>query len=210
MIGIVGEARYFALERDSGPEFYLPIQQMPNFASLDLVVRTRDEPRALIPALRERLRAVDRDLPTTEIRTMEQLVDRAVFSRRSVVSLLGGFAGFGLLLAVLGVYAVISYSVSQRRQEMGIRLALGATSRQLRHVIVAQAVRPTVLGLAIGAVASWLLARALRGLLFGVTATDPATFATVLAVLAASAAIAGHLPARRTARLDPVETLRSG
>ena len=140
---------------------------------------------------------------------MQQLVDHSVFSRRFVVSLLVGFAMFGLVLASLGIYGVISYSVSQRRQEIGIRMALGASAGDLQLSILLQTVRLAVVGLAVGVPLSWAAARAMRGLLFGVPLTDPLTFGAVLVLLAAIAGLAGYAPARRASGMDPSSALRS-
>lgn len=139
---------------------------------------------------------------------MEQLVDRAVFARRFVVMLLAGFAAFGLILSSLGIFSVISYSVSRRKQEIGIRIALGASAGGLQVQILMQTLKLAALGLAIGVPASWAAARAIQGLLFGTSAHDAATFAAVLAVLTCVAAVAGYVPALRASRLNPIDTLR--
>jgi len=139
---------------------------------------------------------------------MRQLVDRSVSPRRFTVMLLSGFAAFALILASLGIYAVISYSVSQRTQEIGIRMALGETALSLQRGILAMTLRLAILGMAAGALASWLMARALSSMLFGVKAADPSTFVVSLTVLLAVAALAGFVPAFRASRIDPVEALR--
>jgi len=125
-----------------------------------------------------------------------------------VVWLLGGFAGFALILASLGIYAVISYSVSQRTQEIGIRMALGASAETLQKNILLQTLGLAGIGMLVGVVASWALARMLNGLLFGVTSSDPVTFAGMLVILTGVAALAGYLPARRASRIDPMSALR--
>jgi predicted permease len=208
VIGVVRGVRYFGLERDPGAEMYLPIRQTADFASVDLVVRGDLPPSDLVPALRAELRAVDPNLPAAEFRTMRQLVDRSVFPRRSVVLLLAGFAGFGLILASLGIYGVISYSVSQRRQEIGVRMALGASTLNVQARILKETGRLALAGMALGVSASWVTARALQGLLFGVIFSDPLTFAAVVALMAAVAGLAGYLPARRASRLNPLDALR--
>jgi ABC-type antimicrobial peptide transport system permease subunit len=126
-----------------------------------------------------------------------------------VVTLLGGFAVFALILASLGIYALISYSVTQRTQEIGIRMALGASAGNLQSGILLETLRLAAMGMLVGGVAAWLLARLLRGLLFGVTATDPATFLGMLAALAIVAGIAGFVPAYRASRIDPAVALRA-
>ncbi len=209
VVGVVGDVRHLALEQGSGMEMYLPIRQCNDFASVDLVVRTRAEPTQLAPAVRAALKPIAPDLPGKDFRVLQGLVDKAVSPRRFVVVLLGGFALFALVLASLGIYAVVSYSVSQRTQEIGIRMALGASAAQLRGDIVSNSLRLAAVGIALGAAASWLLARALSGLLYGITPGDPATFLVMGTVLAAVAAIAGYLPARRASRIDPATALRA-
>jgi ABC-type antimicrobial peptide transport system permease subunit len=136
-------------------------------------------------------------------------VDKAVSPRRFTVLLLAGFAAFALVLASLGIYGVISYSVGQRAQEIGIRMALGASAGQLQRKIVLQTLGLAGIGMAIGGTGAWLLARAMSTLLYGVKATDPATFVGMAAVLTLVAAVAGYLPARRASRMDPMLALRA-
>jgi ABC-type antimicrobial peptide transport system permease subunit len=140
---------------------------------------------------------------------LQQLVDKAVSPRRFVVWLLGGFALFALVLASLGIYGVISYSVNQRTQEIGIRMALGASAGNLQAGILLQTLGLATIGMIVGAAVSWALARTLSGLLYGVTPADPVTFAGMLVVLTAVAALAGYLPARRASRIDPMVALRA-
>jgi len=208
VVGVVGDVHHIALEEGSGNEFYIPIRQTQDYGSVDLVVRTSMPTAELGARIREALRPIEPDLPTANLRTLQTLVDRAVSPRRFVVILLGGFAGFALALASLGIYAVISYSVSQRTQEIGIRMALGASAETLRRSILLQTLGLAGMGMIFGIVASLALARLLSGLLFGVTASDPATFAGMLVILTAVAAIAGYLPARRASRIDPMAALR--
>ena len=208
MIGVVGGVRYFGFEKDSGPEVYFPIRQSANFRSVDLVVRGSSSPALLAAAVRTALRSADPNLPAAEFRTMDELVDRAVFARRSVVVLLIGFAAFGLILASLGIFSVISYSVSRRRSEIGLRIALGASAGGLRAQILMQTLKLAAIGLAAGVPASWAAALAIRGLLFDTSANDWATFAGVLTVLMCVATAAGYVPARRASRLNPLDTLR--
>jgi predicted permease len=208
VVGIVGDVHHMALEEGSGNEFYIPMRQTRDYGTVDLVVRTSMPTAELASRLREALRPIEPDLPTGNMRTLQTIVDRAVSPRRFVVLLLGGFAGFALVLASLGIYAVISYSVSQRTQEIGIRMALGASAETLQRDILLQTLGLAAIGMIVGVVASWALARTLSGLLFGVTPSDPVTFIGMLVILAAVAALAGYLPARRASRIDPMSALR--
>src|SRR5262249_4259293 len=155
------------------------------------------------------LRPIDPNLPVREFVTFQDLVDKAVSPRRLLVLLLAGFAAFALILASLGIYAVISYSVSQRAPEIGIRMALGASAADLQSRILLRTLGLSALGLALGMAASRALTRALGSLLFGVTPGDPVTFIGMAALLIAVAALAGYLPARRASRIDPMVALRA-
>jgi predicted permease len=207
VVGLVGDVRYFGLDREADLEMYMPIRT-GDYQSIDLVVRGSLPPAALINGVRAALRRVDPTLPVAEFRTMEQLVDHSVFARRFVVLLVAGFAAFGLLLACLGIYAVISYSVTQRTQEIGIRMALGATPGNVRAHILGQTGALALLGVVVGLPASFVATRAIRSLLYDVGASDPSTFLAVLMVLGAVAALAGYVPARRATQVDPSIALR--
>ncbi len=209
VVGVVGDVRHLALEQGSGMEIYLPMRQCRDIASVDLVVRTKLPPAELASAVRAALRPIAPDIPGKDFRTLQELVDKAVSPRRLIVLLLGGFALFALILASLGIYGVVSYSVSQRTQEIGVRMALGASAGTLQAGIVGQTLGLAAAGMLVGAVASWVLARALGGLLYGVTATDPVTFCGMTAVLTAVAAVASYLPARRASHIDPSVALRA-
>jgi predicted permease len=209
IVGVAGDVRHLALEQGSGMEMYLPIRQCGDFASVDLVVRTALPPASLASTVRATLQPLQPNLPGNDFRTLQQLVDKAVSPRRFVVLLLGGFSLFALLLASLGIYAVISYSVGQRTQEIGIRMALGASAGDLQARIIGETMRLAAVGMVLGACASWALARTLTGFLFGVTANDPPTFLAMLGVLAAVAALAGYIAARRASQIDPMAALRA-
>jgi len=208
VVGVVGDVRHLALEQRSGNEMYIPLRQCGDMPSADLVVRSTLATAPLVAAVRETLRPLAPNLPGNGVRTIQDLVDRSVSPRRLVVLMLGGFAVFALVLASLGIYGLISYSVSQRTQEIGIRMALGASARDVQLRIVGQTLSLAAIGMAVGVVASWLVARSLSGLLFGVTASDPVTFAGMLMVLATVALVAGYLPARRASLIDPLVALR--
>jgi predicted permease len=207
VVGIVGDVRYFGLDRGPDVEMYMPLRT-GDYQSVDLVVRSALPPAALASGIRAALHRVDPTLPVAEFRTMQQLVDRSVFARRFVALLVAAFAAFGLILAALGIYAVISYSVALRTQEISIRMALGATPRVLLASILGQTGKMVLVGAVIGVSASFVAARAIRGLLFGVGASDPVTFTVTLTVLAIVALLAGFLPARRATRVDPALALR--
>jgi ABC-type antimicrobial peptide transport system permease subunit len=201
--------RHLALEQGSGNEMYYPMRQCQDHMSVDLVMRTALPPGQLAGAVRASLKSIVPNLPSSDFRTLQQLVDKSVSPRRFVVMLLAGFALFALILASLGIYAVISYSVTQRTQEIGIRMALGASAADLRGQILGQTMSLAAIGMVFGIAASWILARALSSLLFGITSTDPVTFGGMLVVLGLVAAIAGYLPARRASRIDPMVALRA-
>jgi predicted permease len=209
VVGVVGDVRHYALEEAGGPEMYLPLRQTRDYAAVDLVVRTALPPDTLASAVRAALRPIDPNLPAREFQTLQALVDKAVSPRRFLVLLLAGFAGFALLLASLGIYGVISYSVSQRVQEIGIRMALGASATDLQGRILLQTLGLAGLGLALGMAVSRIVTNALGSLLFGVTAGDPATFIGMGALLIAVAALAGYVPAWRASRIDPMAALRA-
>ncbi len=209
VVGVVGDVRHVTLEQGSGSEMYLPIRQTTDYSSVDLVVRTTLPPAGVAPAIRAALKPLDPNLPANEFRTVQQLVDKATSPRRFVVMILTGFSAFALILASLGIYAVISYSVNQRTQEIGIRMALGASARNLQARIMLQTLRLAGIGLLIGLGASWIMTRALAGLLFGVTSSDPATFVGTVGILTAVAVMAGYFPARRASRIDPIVALRA-
>lgn len=209
VVGVVGDVRHLALEQASGNEMYIPMRQCRDRASYDLVVRSTLAVGPLASGLREALKPIAPNIAGNDFRTLQQIVDTSVSPRRFTVLLLGGFATFALVLASLGIYALISYSVNQRTQEIGIRMALGASRFDVQRQIIGHTLLLTVIGLAAGAAASWALARGLEGLLFEVTASDPLTFAAMLTVLIVVATVAGYLPARRASGIDPMVALRA-
>ncbi len=200
VVGIVGDVRHMALEKDSDSEMYMPIGQCQDYGSVDLVVRSRLALAVLASSVEVSLRPIAPGLPKGGMRPLTQLVDRAVSPRRFIVLLLGGFAGFARVLASLGIYGVISYSVNRRTQEIGIRMALGASTRQVQGRIVMQTLALATMGMVTAVAASSGLARWLSGLLFGVTYGDPLTFVGTGVILLALAILAGYLPARASRR----------
>jgi len=209
VVGVVADVRHTALEAAGGLEMYLPMRQTGDYASMQLVVRTALPPDTLAAALRTALRPLDPHLPVREFQTFQDLVDKAVSPRRLLALLLSGFAAFALALASLGIYAVISFSVSQRVQEIGIRMALGASAMDVQRRIVFRTLGLSAFGLASGMAAARLLSRGLGSLLFGVTSGDPVTFVATGALLTAVAAVAGFVPAWRASRMDPMVALRA-
>jgi predicted permease len=208
VVGVVSDVRHMALEKGSGSEMYIPMRGCSDTPSWNLVVRSRLPLGTLSQSVEESLRPIAPDLPKGAMRPLIQLVDSAVSPRRFIVFLLTGFAGFALMLASLGIYGVISYSVNRRTQEIGIRMALGATRSDVQGSIVGQTLVLAAVGLVGGMAASWAVARTLSGLLFGISYGDPLTFAFAAGVLLLIAALAGYLPARRAARIDPMTALR--
>jgi predicted permease len=209
VVGVVADVRHAALETAGGSEMYLPMRQTGDYAAMQLVVRTALPPDSLAAGIRTALRPIDPNLPVREFVTFQDLVDRAVSPRRFLVLLLAGFAAFALILASLGIYAVISFSVSQRVQELGIRMALGASATDLQRRIVLRTLGLAALGVALGMAGSRVLSSALGSLLFGITTGDPVTFIEVGTLLIAVAAIAGYIPAWKASRIDPMAALRS-
>jgi len=209
VIGIVRDVHHLALEQPSGAEMYFPMSQTRDYGSMHMVVRSSLSLPELNSSVRAALLQVDRGLPREQFQPLQDLVDHSVSPRRFIVFLLSGFACFALLLASLGIYAVISYSVGQRTQEIGIRMALGASPSTLQMGILCQTLGLAAIGLFVGTIGSVLLTQGLKSLLFGVKASDPAAFVGMLAVLAAVAVLAGFLPARRAAQINPTIALRA-
>jgi predicted permease len=209
VVGVVADVRHAALEKAGGSEMYLPMRQTADYAAMELVVRTALPPDSLAAGIRAALRPLDPNLPVREFVTFQDLVEKAVSPRRFLVVLLAGFAAFALILASLGIYAVISYSVSQRVQEIGIRMAVGASPAELQRRILLHTFGLAAVGLALGMASSRALSNTLGSLLFGVTSGDPVTYVGGGALLMVVAAVAGYIPAWRASRIDPMVALRS-
>jgi putative ABC transport system permease protein len=207
IVGVVADVKRGGLDEDAGREMYFLYDQMPQ-QWITLAVRSAIEPKALASALRSVVRSVDRELPVTQLRTMEQVVDASVSSRRFQLVLLAIFGSLALVLASVGIYGVIAYSVTQRAHEIGIRMALGASPGDMWRMVVQQALWLAGTGVTIGAVATLALGRVLSGLLFGVKPTDPVTFGSAALLLVAIAILASYFPARRATKVDPLVALR--
>jgi putative ABC transport system permease protein len=207
IVGVVGDVHIEGLAIPPRPTIYRSAYQASSL-SFGVVVRATNSPAGMVDALRREIQATDAELPVFSIRTMQEMMARDVADRRFTMTLLGLFAGGALLLAAVGLYGVMSYGVAQRTHEIGIRIALGAQRGAILRMVAAQGTRMVAAGIALGLAGTFLLGRFLTGLLFGVTATDPVTFACVVGVLAAAAAAACWIPARRATRVDPMVALR--
>jgi putative ABC transport system permease protein len=209
IVGIVGDVHQAGIDVPARVEMYLPYEQQ-NFGYDPeyLAVRTSGDPMALTETVRQQIWSVDKEQPVAGMMPLEDLVDENLASRRMQASLLGGFAGLALLLVTLGIYAVLSFAVTQRTQEIGVRVALGAQPRDVLRMIFSQGFKLFVMGAAIGLAAAFVLSRALVHLLYGVSAYDPASFAGVTILLAAVALLACYVPARRATHVDPLIALR--
>ncbi len=209
VVGVVADVRHEALEKAGGSGNVYADAANAGLCGHATGGANRASAGHAGGSIRAALRPVDPNLPVREFLTLQDLVDRAVSPRRFLVLLLAGFAGFALILASLGIYAVISYSVSQRRQEIGIRMALGASARDLQRRVLVRTLGLAALGLALGMAGARVASGALASLLFGITSGDPVTFVAMGALLTGVAAVAGYIPAWRASRIDPMVALRS-
>jgi predicted permease len=209
VVGMVGDVHHGGPERSGGSEMYLPIRQTGDYVATELVVRTALPPDGLAAGIRTALRPIAPNLPVTEFQTLQELVDKAVSPRRFLVILMTGFAGFALLLASLGIYALISYSVNQRTKEIGIRMALGASSGLVQREVLMTTLRLALAGVALGMLGSFGLSKWIEALLFGTTPTNPAVLSGVSLLLCSVALAAAYFPARRASRVDPMQALRT-
>lgn len=208
VIGIVADMRQGGMDIPVRPEAYFTFEQADFFPPDSLAVRTTGDPQIITEQVRRQIWAVDREEPVAAVIPLQEIVEASVAPARLQTGLLGGFAGIALLLAALGIYAVLSFLVAQRTQELGLRLALGARPAQVLRTVMAQGLKLYLLGLVIGITAALGLARFLAHLLFGVSAADPLSYAAVIALMATVAALACYLPARRAMRFDPMAALR--
>ena len=206
--GIVGDVHQAGLELPARPEMYLPYQQQEFFSPDWLTVQTEGDPMRLAEIVRREIWAVDKQQLVVGARPLEDLVDENLASRKIQASLLGGFAGLALVLATLGIYAVLSFAVTQRTQEIGIRVALGAHRRDVLRMVLSQGLRLFLIGAVLGLVAALALSQTLEHLLYGVSASDPISFAGVIVLLGAVTLLACYVPARRATRVDPLVALR--
>ena len=207
IVGVVGNIRNQALNTPPEPCYYLPQTQVP-FSGMTMVAKTTTDPHSIMPAATKQVAAMDPDIPLFSAKTMREYMSASVATPRFSTTLLTIFAGVALVLTLVGLYGVMSYSVAQRTNEIGIRLALGAQSRDVLLMIVKQGSRLILIGLVIGLFGAYALTRLISSLLFGVTAKDPLTFVAAGVLLALVALLACYVPAWRATKVDPIDALR--
>jgi putative ABC transport system permease protein len=206
IVGVVGDTKTGSLTGEGGAQIYVPNAQA-EFNLMGLVIRTAGDPAAFATTLRHEVQALDKDQPIYNVRTMDDVVANSLGTRRVSMQLFTVFAIAALLLAAIGIYGVMAYSVTQRTQEIGIRMALGAQKSDVLRLVVRQGMTLAAIGVVVGLVGALGLTRVISNLLFGVGASDPTTFIVISLLLIAVAFVACYLPARRAAKLDPVIAL---
>lgn len=207
IVGVVGDVRQASNSDETKPLVYAPLYQMREATSVYLLARTNTDPMAVVPSLQDRIWSVDKNQPITAIQSLDVRIAQVYASPKSQSLLLGVFGSLGLILSIVGVYGVMSYLVSQQTREIGIRMALGAAPAQILRLVVAHGLKLTLAGVFLGVAGGFVLTRFMRSLLFGISAADPLTFATVAVLLTLVAAAACYIPARRATRVDPIVTL---
>ena len=209
VLGVVGNVRHGSLEEAGRNEMYIDYRQTGDWSGMEMVVRSSRPPESLARDVRGALAAYDPSLPTGDFYELERLIDNAVAPRRLTTRLLGFFSALALTLAALGLYGLVAYSVVQRTQEIGIRMAIGAQRRDVLALVVGSGLRLVGLGVALGLAGAYLMSRVLRTLLFGVSVHDPLVFAGNAALLIAIATLACLVPALRATRVNPIIALRA-
>ena len=207
VVGVIGDVKYAGLDQQTKPEMYAPFAQRA-WPFMRIVARSKSDPSVVASAIREAVRAIDKDQPVDKITTMSSVVSASIVDRSFYMQLLGTFASLAFILAAVGIYGVVSYSVAQRTREIGIRVALGARRRDVLGLVLREALRLTALGVALGLVGAFVATRVLRSLLFEVKPTDPATFICLSLLLTFVALLASYIPARRATKVDPLVALR--
>ena len=208
MVGVVEDTKIFTLGEDPQPQAYIPVLQHYN-PGMTLNVRAAGNGAALLTSVRSQVQALQPTMPLTNVQTAEQLIGQVLWAPRMGAALLGIFGLIALFLAAIGIYGVMSYAVNQRTVEFGLRMALGASPRDVLRMVLRQGMLLVACGLLIGVVTALLATRLIGALLVGLSATDPLTYAFISLFLAAVAALAGYVPARRATRVDPMVALRS-
>ena len=208
VVGVIGDVKYAGLDQKTTPEMYAPFSQQP-WPFMRIVVRTKSDPMSLAASIRAETQAIDKDQPIDKITTMTSVLSASIATRRFYMQLLVTFAALAFVLASVGIYGVVSYSVAQRTREIGIRVALGARRSDVLRLVLAEGFRLTMIGLALGLAGAYAATRVLTSLLFGVKPTDPLTFIGLSLLLAIVALLASYIPARRATKVDPLVALRS-
>jgi putative ABC transport system permease protein len=217
IVGVVGHVKHFGLDADTQSkiqyQFYMPVVQVPDkfltgFGGMTLVVRTEGDPALMAAPVKETILAIDKDQPVIAVRTMQHVLADSISQRRFTMLLLGLFAGLALVLASVGIYGVMSYTVAQRTHEIGVRMALGARPAAVLRMVVRQGMMLAGTGVALGLPIALALTRFMASFLFGVSATDPLTFIAIPLILAGVALAACFVPARRATKVDPMVALR--
>jgi ABC-type antimicrobial peptide transport system permease subunit len=208
IVGICADTLHADLNRERPPQFFVPYAQQTSIRRLTYEIRTRTKPEAIVPALRRIVHMADPELPLVHVRTQQEQIDTDLEEERLFVALTSGFGMLALVLASVGIYGVMAYSVAQRTNEIGIRLALGAIPRQVLGMVLREASWLSAAGIAAGVCASLLLSRLVKSMLFGIAPYDPATLWGAILLLLTVALAASWIPARRAARVQPMEALR--
>jgi predicted permease len=208
IVGIVGSVRFAGLHSEPGDEIYRPLAQQ-SMGAMSIVLRTSGDPLAVAAPARRVVHALDPDVPISDVRALQQLVTSSVARPRIVMTLLLAFAGVGLALGAIGIYGVVAYSVGQRTREIGVRVALGAHHGAIVRMVIAEGLRFSLAGVALGIVGALAATRVMRSLVFEVSTTDPTTYAVLASLLVCIAGLASWLPARRAAKVDPMVALRA-
>lgn len=209
VIGIVADVKHLSLADEAPPEFYTPQTQIPSYHAMTLTIRTAADPAAIGPAVRSSLSEMDAQVPIYNMRTLDRVLSVSVAASQFRTLLLGAFAGVALLLALVGIYGVVAHAVSERTQEIGVRMALGAHGLDVLRMMLGQGLRPIGAGLLAGLAGAAALSRLMTSLLYDVSPTDPLTIGGVAALLFCTALLAAYIPARRASRIDPIVALRS-
>jgi predicted permease len=208
VVGVVGDVRYNGLAAPADPTVYYPFAQVP-FVGMDMFVRTAGDPLRVVPSVRRAVLEIDAELPISSVAALDAEMAKSISGQRFNTTMLTLFAAIAFTLAAIGIYGVVAYGVTQRRHEMGVRIALGAQRRDVVRLVVLRALRPVAVGVIVGLGAAIATTGVVRGLLYGTSPHDPATYVAVATLLVAVGATAAYAPSRRAAAADPVSALRA-